>query len=115
HGFAIAFRARHAEIVLEALRCGAAFLVADDQNGTSQKLTEPAENGGVLTIFPIAGEFDELGDERTDIVAKAWAVGVAGDLGFLPGIEFGIDGCKLVFGFGFQTAQLLALADGVGA
>ncbi len=66
---------------------GAALFVAHHEHGPSHEFAGAAEDGGVLAVIAVARELDEIGDERGDVIAKAWPLGMAGDLGFLPGIE----------------------------
>ena len=55
--------------------------------------TEPAQaadDGAVLAVEPVAGERREILDQRLGIVLEMRPVGVARDLGLLPGGELGV-------------------------
>src|SRR4029079_11185536 len=63
HRLAIAFRARHAEIVLEARLGVIALFLADDHDRLAAKAPEPADDGIVLGEFAIASHGRVVGDE----------------------------------------------------
>ena len=102
---AIAFRPRHAEIMLQpAFRAGA-FLVTHDHHGAVLKTPEPADDGGVFRETAVAGQRREIVDQFLDIVGEMGPVGMPGDLGFLP--------CRqLLVGVGEHLGRfVLKLAD----
>ena len=115
HGFAIALRARHAEIVLQALLRGAAFLVTEHDDRAAEEFAGAAEDGGVFAVIAVAREFDEIGDQRGDVIAEARPILVARDLRLLPGIELGVDVGELVLGLGLQPREFDALRNRVRA
>ena len=88
---AVAFRPRHAEIVLEAAVGVGALLVADDADALAAEAAEAADDRRVLAEFAIAGERDEIGDEPGDVVEAMRPLRMAGDLGLLPGCQLGVE------------------------
>ena len=61
---AVAFRARHAEIVLEAGLGVGALLLAEHADGLAAEAAEAADDGLVLAEVAVAGERREIGDQR---------------------------------------------------
>ena len=113
HGLAIAFRPRHAEIVLDArLGVGALFL-ADDADRPAAEPAETADDRRVLAKLPVTRQGREIVHERLDIVAEMRPLRMPRDLRFLPGREIGIKIGQCLLGLGFETRQLLANGYGV--
>jgi hypothetical protein len=63
HGLAVAFRVRHAEIVLQALLGGAALLVTHDHDRAATETRKAADDRLVIAEVPVAGEFLEILEE----------------------------------------------------
>src|SRR5208282_3778052 len=78
-----------AEIAGQALLGVAAFLMADDHHGAAAEPGEAADDGGVVAVAAIAGDFVEIGEQEAGVVESVGAAGVAGELGALPGGDVG--------------------------
>ena len=113
HGLAIAFRPRHAEIMLNSCFGAGAFFLAKDANGTAAKPAETADDRGVLAKLPIARQGREIVHEGLDIIAKMRPLRMPGDLRLLPGRQIGIKIGKRLLGLGFEPGQFLANGNGV--
>jgi hypothetical protein len=87
---AIAFRAGHAEIVLEPAGGVVAFLMADQHHLAAAEAAEAADDRFVLAEAAVAGQRHEILDEGGDIILEMRALGMTGDLGLLPGRELAI-------------------------
>ena len=107
HGLAVALRPRHAEIMLEAGFGGRALLVADDADALALEPAEAADDGLVLGELAVAGERDELGDQRADVVEAMRPLRMARDLRLLPGRQLGVEIAKLLRGFGLEPGDLV--------
>src|SRR5439155_2032137 len=77
HRLAVAFRTRHAEIMLEPCLRIMALLLTDDGNGLAAKPAKTADNGIILAELAVACHRRVIGDERTDIIRTMWPVGMA--------------------------------------
>src|SRR5262249_10884620 len=107
-GLAVAFGPRHAEIVLEAAFGRRALLVPDDADALAAEAAEAADDRAVVTVLAVAGERDEIGDQSRDIVEAVRSLGMAGDLGLLPGRELGIEILERLRRLRLQAGDLLA-------
>src|SRR4051812_18097988 len=108
HRLALALGPRHAEIVLEPVLGGRPLLVADDANAVAAKAAKTTDNGLVIAEFAVAGERHEIGDQGADIVEAARALGMPGDLGFLPRGERRVEVLQRLCGLGLEPPDLLA-------
>jgi hypothetical protein len=64
HRLAVALRPRHAEIVLEPALGRRTLLVSDDADAFAAEASEAADDRFVLGELAVAGECDELRNER---------------------------------------------------
>jgi hypothetical protein len=94
--------------VLEAAVGRGALLVSEHADALAAEAAEAADDGGVLAVFAIAGQPLEVGDQVPHIVQAVRALGVAGDLGLLPGRELGIEVLERLRGLGLEAGNLLA-------
>ena len=92
---AVALRLGAAEIVLYPRFGLAALLGADHHHRPAFEAAEPAHDRLVVGEGAVAGERREVGDQAGDVVQSLRALGVAGDLGLLPGGELGVGGAEL--------------------
>ena len=90
-GLAVALGARHAEVAQRALLGVAALLVADDHAGHAIEARQPAHDGLVVGKVPVPVHLDEVGEAVAHIVQRVGALGMARDLGDLPGREVAVD------------------------
>src|SRR6266540_1541248 len=88
---AIAFRPRHAEIVLEPALGRGALLVADHADALAAEPAEAADDRVILAEFAVAGERREVGHQGVDVIERMRPLGMAGDLGLLPRGELGVE------------------------
>ena len=91
HRLAIALGPRHAEIMLQPGLGIAALLMAHDHHAPAAKTAEAADDGLVVAVDAVAAQFDEVLDQLTQVVGEVRPLGMARDLGLLPGVEPGID------------------------
>src|SRR5262249_1702183 len=103
--FAIAFRPRHAEIVLEAAFGARSFLVADHANALAVKSAEAADDGLVLAEFTVAGERGKISDEAVDEIETVRPLRMSRDLRLLPRCQIGIDLLQRRSGLGLDTTD----------
>src|SRR4029077_3957255 len=91
HRLAVAFRPRHAEIVLEPALGGGALLVPDHADALAAKAAEAADAGLVLAELAIAGKRDEFRHQRVDVVEAMRPLRMPGDLCLLPRRQLGVE------------------------
>ena len=91
-----------------------AFFGAEDDDGAAAEAAEAADDGGVVGEGAIAGERGEIGDQALDVELGLGALGVSGDLGFLPGGELGVGGAELTVGLFRQFGDFLGDVDAIG-
>ena len=102
-GLAVPLRPGHAEIVLEAAVGRGTLLVPEHADALTTEAAEAADDGRVLAVFAVAGQRHEVGDQTRHIVQAVGALGVAGDLGLLPGRELGIKILERLRGLGLEA------------
>ena len=108
HGLAIAFRPRHAEIMLNSCFGAGAFFLPKNADRTAAKPAETADDRGVLAKLPVARQGREIAHESLDIIAKMRPLRMPRDLRLLPGRQIGIKIGKRLLGLGFEPGQFLA-------
>ena len=81
---AIAFRARHAEIVLDARLGVGPLLGAEHDDAAAAKPADAADHRRILGEGAVAGERHELVDQPGDVVEAVRPLGMARDLHLLP-------------------------------
>ncbi len=91
HRLAIAFRPRHAEIVLQPGFGARALFVTDDADAFAAEAAETADDRIVVAELAVAGERHEIGDQGVDEFETMRALRMARDLGFLPGRQFFVE------------------------
>ena len=94
--------------MLEPALGGRALLLADDADALAAEAAEAADDRLVVAELAVAGERHEVGDQRADIVEAVRPLGMAGDLGLLPGRELGIEVLERLRGLGLEAGDLLA-------
>ena len=104
---AVTFRARAAEIMLQAAFGVVALFLADDGDGLTVEAAEACLNGGVFGKLAVAGQRREIGEQRLGVIDEMRTLRMARDLRFLPGVELGIDVLHRVVDARFQTVDLL--------
>ena len=97
--FAVTLGAGHAEIARGALFGVTPFLLTQHHAGIAVETRQATDDAQVIRKMPVAVHFDKVGEDVADVVQRVRALGVAGDLGDLPGRQIAVN----VFG------QLLAL------
>src|SRR5262249_38793912 len=75
------------------------------------KTPKPADDGGVLGEFAVAGERREILEKLAGIVDEVRPVGMARHLGLLPGRQLGIDVREGLARAGLESADLVIDAD----
>ena len=91
-----------------------ALLDPQRHNGTAAKPAHTANDGGVVGERAITREGREVRDQSIDIARGLRTVGMAGDLGFLPGRQLAIDGPQLTVRGGGQPGDLIGDVQAVG-
>ena len=87
---AITLRPRIAKIVFDPGGGVATLFIAYDHHRSATEPTKPAHNRLIIGKLAVAVELNELFDQTFGIVDKVWPFWMAGDLGFLPGVQLGI-------------------------
>src|SRR4029077_2733469 len=108
---AIAFRPRHAEIVLEPAVGVGAFLVADDADALAAEAAEAADDGRVLTVLAVAGERHEVLDQGGDVIEAMRPLRMPRHLRLLPRRQARIELLERLRRLAFDAADFLG--DGV--
>jgi hypothetical protein len=81
--------------------------VPDQHHRLAAKAGEAALDRPVVAERPIAGERRVLGEERSDIVGKMRTLGMARDLGLLPGGQLGIGLAQELLGARLEPRDLV--------
>src|ERR1700741_482812 len=100
---AIAFRPRNAEIVLEPAVGIGAFFVADDADAVAAEAAEAADDGLVLAVLAVAGERDEILDQRRHVIEAVRPLRMPRHLRLLPWVEPGIELLERLRGLAFDA------------
>ncbi len=90
-GLAIAFRARHAEIVLDAAVGGGALFLADHADALAAKTAEAAHQRLVLGELAVAGHRREFRHQRFDEIGEMRALRMARHQRLLPWRQIGVE------------------------
>ena len=64
-----------------------AFLVAEDADGLAAEAAEAADDGGVVAVFAVAGERQEIGDQRADVIEACGRCGWRATCVFCQGVR----------------------------
>src|SRR5207244_8684666 len=88
---AIAFRARHAEIVLDAALGRVALFLAHHADGLALEAAEAADQRLVLAELAVAGKRREFRYQRVDEIGKMRPLRMPRNKSLLPGREVGIE------------------------
>ena len=108
---AVALGPRHAEIVLQpAVGVGALFM-ADDTDAVAAEAAEPSDDRGVLAVLAIAGEGDEIGDQRCDVIEAMRPLRMPRDLRLLPGRQSAVEFLERLGCLAFDAVDLFADRD----
>ena len=91
HGLAVALRPRHAKIMLEARLCIGPFFLADHHNRRPPKPSKPADNGIVLSEFPVPCHGHKIGNQPVNISQRMGPFLMPRHQGFLPWRQIGIE------------------------
>src|SRR5579859_6950731 len=114
-GFAVAFRSRHAEIVLEPGVGVGAFFLADDADALAAEAAEAADNSGVVAEAAVAGERHEIADELADIIDAMRSLRMPRHLRLLPRRQARVELLERLARFDLDAVDFLADGDGVAA
>ena len=90
-GLAIAFGARHAEIMLDAAVGGGALFLADHADRLAAEAAEAAHQRLVLAELAVAGHRREFGDQRVDEIGEMRALRMARHQRLLPRRQIGVE------------------------
>ena len=90
-GFAVALRAAHAKVARCAFFGVAAFLVSQHHAGVAIKARQATHNAQVIGKVAVAMQLHKVREDFVDVVQRVGALGVAGNLGDLPGREVAVD------------------------
>src|SRR6185437_17166024 len=110
--FAISFRARHAEIVLEATFGVGAFLMANDAHALAAEPTEAADDRRIVAELAIARERNEIRDQSGNVIEAVRALRMTRHLSFLPWREICIQFLQSLRGFHLEVVDPLTDCDG---
>src|SRR5579871_2455884 len=81
--------------------------MADDADALAAEAPEAADDGFVVTIFAVAGERREFGDQRRDVVEAMRPFRMPRDLRLLPGRQVGIELFECQRRFDLETVDVL--------
>ena len=105
-GFAVAFWVGATEVAKDVFLGIAAFLLADEHDRAAVKFGGSAYDGRVVPEVAVAVDFLEIGKSVLEVVQGIGALGVAGELDFLPGGEVGVDLFDLLLDLLFGRGHL---------
>jgi hypothetical protein len=89
-GLAIALGVRHAEVPGDLLPGVPPLLVSDEDDRAALEAREAGDDGRVVAEAAVAVHLGELVEEQPAPVARVRPLGVAGELGALPGGQVGV-------------------------
>src|SRR5262249_20276473 len=108
HRLAIAFGAGHAEIVPQPAFGRGPLLMPDEADALAAEASEAGDDRLVLAELAVAPDRHESGEQAGHVIHTVRALGMARDLGLLPGRERGIELFERLAGFGLEAGDLLA-------
>src|SRR4029453_2686596 len=104
---------RHAEVPRDVLAGVAAFLVADHHHRLTVEGGQAAHDRLVVAEDAVAVQLDPVLHQQVDKVEGVGPLGVACDLGALPGGQAGVDALLLAGQALFQPGDLVARGQGI--
>ena len=114
HRLAIAFGARHAEIVLDAALGRVALFLAHHADGLALEAAEAADQRFVLAELAVAGERREFRDQRVDEIGKMRALRMPRHQRLLPRRQVGVEVGQRLRRFLLDPGDLVADVAAVG-
>ncbi len=104
---AVTFRARAAEIVLQAALGVIALFLADNCDWLTVETGKAGLYGGVFGELAVAGKRREIRKQRLGVINEMRTLRMTRDLRFLPGVQLGIDVLHRIVDARFQAVDLL--------
>src|SRR5262249_12233537 len=108
HRLAIAFRPRHAEIVLDPAFCCRPLLLTDDAQAHAAEAAETAHDCRILTELAVASDWGEFTDDRVDVIEAVGPLRMTRHLGLLPRGEICIEGFERLRGACLEPLDFVA-------
>ncbi len=102
-GLPIPFRIGHAEVALHAFFESLAFLMTDNHHRSIVESGKSSHDGPIISEHTVAVQLEKISCQLIDIIQRAWALRVAGQLRSLPGGQVFVE---LVFDLRQLGAQL---------
>src|SRR5579872_463226 len=84
------------------------LLMTDDADAFAAKAPEAADNGGILAMLAIAGEWYKIGDQGGDVIQTMRPLRMPCDLRLLPGGEPAIEFLESNRRFAFDAVYFFA-------
>ena len=86
--------------------------MAQHHAGRAVEAGQTADDAQVIGKMPVAVKLDKVGEYFVDVVQRVRALGVAGDLGDLPGREVAVDVFGELLAFLGELIDLVGNIDG---